>query len=79
MDMGCKHITIEGSFPQQNELSEDKAERLYLSAKAENQPVGFRLRLQHSCGKGMGLNKKVASALWKDSWGGGVKGVQWYP
>lgn len=74
--MARKHITIEGSFPQQNELSENEAKRLYLFGKAENQPAGFRSRLQYSCGKGM--DKKVASALWKDSWAG-VKGVQRYP
>lgn len=76
--MARKHITIEGSSPQQNELSENEAKRLYLFGKAENQPAGFRSRLQYSCGKGMGVDKKVASALWKDSWAG-VKGVQWYP
>lgn len=65
------NINIEGSFPQQNELLEKKkkAKKLYVFAKAENQPKGFRSRLQHPCEKGIGVDKKVAFALWKDSLG----------
>lgn len=46
-----------------------KAKKLYVFAKAENQPKGFRSRLQHPCEKGIGVDKKVAFALWKDSLG----------
>jgi hypothetical protein len=50
--VGHKHINIEGSFPQQNELSlkkeeeQEEAKRLFLFTKAENQHTGFRSRLQ---------------------------------